>query len=88
MQDLILFTSRRFDNLIGREKFLIISKVSRKVKLTRKIKLMKEVSSVFSSKPLIVVERKKVRELNGIPVLEERELREIGSSKELVELLT
>lgn len=75
-------------NLIGREKFLIISKVSRKVKLTRKIKLMKEVSSVFSSKPLIVVERKKVRELNGIPVLEERELSEIGSSKELVELLT
>lgn len=75
-------------DIIGREKFSLITNLSNNVKNMKKdAQKVKIISSIVSSKCLFVSEKINEKEVEGIPVVLESELPEIETSKELRKIM-
>lgn len=74
--------------LVGKEGFKLITKLSSNLcEVEKKLNKIKEFSEFFSTKSFIVAKTLFRKNMEGVPLISEEELREIYSSKELNKLI-
>jgi putative transcriptional regulator len=74
--------------LVGREKFSLISRLSKNAeKLRREVTLVKRLSRIFSSNAVFVVRETREQNIGGVPVFSEAELPEIRDSNEFKKII-
>jgi putative transcriptional regulator len=74
--------------IVGKEKFSIISTLSRNTKkIMKRVSLIKEISSFFSSRAIFVTKRSHEKSIEGIPIFIDSELEEIDNVKEFDKLI-
>lgn len=74
--------------IVGKEKFSLITNLSKNTrKIKREATVVKRLSNMFLSKAVFVAKKSSEKNVDGIPVVLESELSEIGSSKELEKLI-
>lgn len=74
--------------IVGKEEFSLITGLSENTKkIKRKVTIVKKLSSIFSSSAFFVSKYTEEKSVDGIAVLLEEELTEIGSAKELKKLI-
>jgi putative transcriptional regulator len=75
-------------DIIGREKFSLITGLSNNMKKLKKdAQKVKIISSIVSSKCLFVSKKRREKETEGIPIVLESELQEIKNPKELKKII-
>jgi putative transcriptional regulator len=74
--------------IIGKEKSALITRLSRNtVKIKKEVDSVKRLSSIFSSKAFFVVKRIHEKTIKGIPVILDKELKEIETIREFNKLI-
>lgn len=74
--------------IVGRESFSLITSLSKNtVKIKRNVSTVKRLSNIFSSHAVFIAKKSREKLVEGIPVVLEKDLSEIGSSKELTHIL-
>jgi putative transcriptional regulator len=70
--------------IIGRSKFSLITHLSKtETKMEKDANVVKKLSGVFSSKAVLVLKQSKEENVEGVPIILEKELSELESSKDL-----
>lgn len=74
--------------IVGKEKFSLITNLSKNgLKIKKEAIIVRELSSIFSSKAVFVAKKCREQEVEGVPIVLESELPEIESTKELDQVL-
>jgi putative transcriptional regulator len=74
--------------IIGREKFSLITTLSRNdAKLKKEANVVKKLSMIFSSQGIFITKKSQEQAIEGIPIILESELSEIASPREFSSLL-
>ncbi len=74
--------------IVGRESFSLITNLSKNtIKIKRDVTVVKKLSNIFSSHAIFVARKSREQEIEGIPIVLEKRLTEIGNSKELNEII-
>jgi putative transcriptional regulator len=74
--------------LVGRERFSLISLLSKNIeKLRREVTLVRKLSRIFSSKAVFVVRETRAQNIGGVPVFSEEELPEIKNLNEFKKII-
>jgi putative transcriptional regulator len=74
--------------IIGKDKDSLITGLSNNtIKIKKVVSQVKGISSIFSSQKMFVVKKSHEQAIDGVPIVLESELPELGSSKELNKLI-
>jgi len=70
--------------IVGKSTFSLISHLSKsESKMEKEANIVKQFSNVFSSKAVLVLKKSKEENIEGVPIILEKELSELDSSKDL-----
>lgn len=76
---------RGFDALASERESLVIDGEQSEKTAKQKAKFMKGIGSFFESRPVFVIEKPSHDELNGVPVISKKEIKESESAEEIID---